>query len=77
MQRQQWKALAPYLAPYFDGAIHDHAKRFWVAENGFANGASFDTFEEAIEDVRTRKVSGRQYQVYDGQLREWVWASNN
>jgi hypothetical protein len=79
MSEPQWKHLAPYLVPYFDYAVREHGtvKRFWVAENGFPNGTSFDTKEEAVADVSARRRSGLQYQIYDGKLHEWVFVTSN
>jgi hypothetical protein len=75
MSEPQWKHLAPFLVPYFDSTVRDQTsfKRFWVAENGFPNGTSFDTIDEAIADVRGRRRPGLQYQIYDGECHEWVF----
>ena len=74
MNHTNWKALAPYLAAYFDIALRDRGvfQRFWVAENGFPNGRSFGTIEEAKADVKSRMRAGVQYQIYDDLLHEWV-----
>jgi hypothetical protein len=74
MSHNNWKALAPYLAPYFDTTLHDNAvlERFWIAEDGFSNGRSFETIEEATADVKSRLCTGVQYQIYDNHLHEWV-----
>jgi hypothetical protein len=74
MSHNNWKALAPYLAPYFDITLHDNGafERFWIAENGFSNGRSFGTIEEATADVKSRSCIGVQYQIYDDHLHEWV-----
>jgi hypothetical protein len=72
MNHDEWKVLAPYWAPYFDITLPDNDVRFWIAENGFSNGRSFGTIEEAKADVQSRLSTGVQYQIYDNHLREWV-----
>jgi uncharacterized protein YegJ (DUF2314 family) len=78
MSSTGWKELAPYLAPYFDTSLRDRGvfERFWIAENGFPNGRSFGTIEEATADVRSRMRSGVLYQIYDDRLHEWVYTED-
>jgi hypothetical protein len=79
MSELRWKHLSPYLVPYFDFTVREYGalKRFWIAENGFPSGQSFDTFEEAVADVTCRRHTGLQFQIYDGELREWVFVTGN
>jgi hypothetical protein len=78
MSSSRWKELAPYLAPYFNFNLRDRgaSQRFSIAENGFPNGRSFETIEEARADVKSRMRAGVQYQIYDDRLQEWVRAED-
>jgi hypothetical protein len=74
MNHIDWKALAPYLAPYFDITLRDHGvfERYWTAEDGFSNGPSFKAIDEATADVKSRLRAGVQYQICDDRLHEWI-----
>jgi hypothetical protein len=78
MSNSRWKELAPYLAPYFNSNLRDRgvAHRFSITENGFPNGRSFETIEEARADVKSRMRAGTQYQIYDDRTHEWVWTQD-
>jgi len=79
MNEAQSKHLAPCEVPYFDYTVREFGvlKRFWIAENGFPSGESFDTIEEAVAGVTGRRHTGLQYQIYDGELHEWVFVTGN
>jgi hypothetical protein len=66
--------IAPYFAPNFDFRLRDRGvfQRFWIAENGFANGRSFQTIEEAREDAKLRTRVGIECHIYDDRRHEWV-----
>ena len=74
MNRTDWKALAPYLAPYFDIALRDRGifQRFWIAENGFPNRRSYGSIEDAAADVKSRIRAGVQYQSHDDGVHESI-----
>jgi hypothetical protein len=79
MSEAQCKHVIPSVIPYFDYAAREQGalKRFWIAENGFPSGRSFDTLEQAVADVTGRRHTGLQYQIYDGDRHEWVFVTRS
>jgi len=47
--------------------------RYRVLVNGFADGATFETLQEAVTSIPKKSVEGLSFEIYDAWERQYVW----